>query len=379
MAWQVTEAVIKHSRSKGGARLLLCVLAYHANADGICDPAPKLPLLVEETKMSLRAVRDSLRALEETEEIHYVPGSGRGKNSFCRILLPLANKPAGSIKEANAASFADDNDADRMAEKGQSSPLSLVTPLSDPAGPALEKGQDLPLSALEKEQNLPQMAPEKGQILHSLAPENGQNLPLSEIPSEEKGADFSIKGADSAVKGANSAGHIGRTVMNRHEPYPGGARAQPSADGPPFSSVEPAGENTPDRELLAREGLFGKLAEVFGVQAGVLTPRFEAQLNQQITELRSMQATPDLIATFVAQRRRLPGVSHFADDFRSWLADRARYTAMGSAPMPAGPGAPLTKSDRNRMAVQRARERVLGARPPLAAGGEVIDAEVETA
>lgn len=192
MSWQATKAVMEHSQAKGAARLVLCVLAYHADAKGRCAPSPGIDLICAEAKLSIRGTRYAIRELEEIGEIATQIGRGKGNLSSFEIRLPIDKK--AQTKEAQIASFEEE-----------------------------EKGQDVPL-----------ITPQKGQS----DAQKGHILPLS---SEAKGANHDSKrGKIEQQKGQNAAAHIGRTVLNHHEPYiPSDATASPADYAASTTASEP--------------------------------------------------------------------------------------------------------------------------------------------
>lgn len=66
--------VFEHSVQKHSERLVLLVLADHADPDGFCWPS--LPKIAERAGLTVRQVRRSLRKIEKTGEI--VSNIGRG-------------------------------------------------------------------------------------------------------------------------------------------------------------------------------------------------------------------------------------------------------------------------------------------------------------
>lgn len=74
--------VLRHSKAEQGARLVLIVLAEHANDDDLAYPSNQT--IAERARLSERAVRYALRRLEELEEITD-EGFSRYKTTMYRI------------------------------------------------------------------------------------------------------------------------------------------------------------------------------------------------------------------------------------------------------------------------------------------------------
>jgi predicted transcriptional regulator len=148
MSWQATKAVIDRSRSRGTARLVLSVIAYHA------DPAGRgarlsIPTIMREANAKERAVQYALTELEESGELIIThKGSGRG--------------------------YASEYDISGLVSKGaENAPIKQETGAQNSS----LKGADFaPLADPERVQN-----------------------------STIKGADFAEKGAKNDVKGAENA------------------------------------------------------------------------------------------------------------------------------------------------------------------------------
>ena len=80
------EAVLKHSRSASGARLVLLALAYHADAHGL-NAFPSVQTLADECNLTRRQVQYNLRALEALGEVCCRRGTGRGHANVYDILI----------------------------------------------------------------------------------------------------------------------------------------------------------------------------------------------------------------------------------------------------------------------------------------------------
>lgn len=141
MGYKTVESVMKYSRSKGSARLLLMVLATHAD-EGTLECYPGRDLLCQETAMSDRNVTRALKELESLNEVTLSRGNGRGNQTAYKLSI--------------------------NPEKGDN-----LSPFIKP-----ERVTDLPKRVTESTQRVTKVA----------------------------------------IKGDKSGLHIGRTVMNRHEP-----------------------------------------------------------------------------------------------------------------------------------------------------------------
>lgn len=87
MSYQVVNAVLAHSKATGSDRLVLMVLATHADKDTF-DCHPGRDLLCKEAAMSERSLIRCLNELEKLKEITVHRGSGRGNLSSYTINLP---------------------------------------------------------------------------------------------------------------------------------------------------------------------------------------------------------------------------------------------------------------------------------------------------
>lgn len=86
MSYQAVGAVLANSKAKGSERLVLLVVASHANAETFeCHPGRDL--LCQESAMSERNLIYCLKKLEESKELTINRGSGRGNLTIYRINL----------------------------------------------------------------------------------------------------------------------------------------------------------------------------------------------------------------------------------------------------------------------------------------------------
>lgn len=86
MGYKTVESVMKYSRSKGSARLLLMVLATHAD-EGTLECYPGRDLLCQETAMSHRNVTRALKELETLNEVTLSRGNGRGNQTAYKLSI----------------------------------------------------------------------------------------------------------------------------------------------------------------------------------------------------------------------------------------------------------------------------------------------------
>jgi predicted ArsR family transcriptional regulator len=97
VSWHAILAVLRWSRARPTARLVLLALAAHANRE-TNEAWPSVATLARETGLSARAVRDALRELEQANEIERLAaGGGRGRTARYRVNL--------ARKAADAAAF----------------------------------------------------------------------------------------------------------------------------------------------------------------------------------------------------------------------------------------------------------------------------------
>lgn len=154
MGFEAVKAVLANSATSGSDRLVLMVLASHADDSLICWPGRDL--LCRETAMSERNLKYCLRRLEEMGEIETKRGMGRGNLTVYKVVV-------AQRKGQSTAPFMPADDLDTPA---QAEPESSMN--------AREKGQSA----------APYVPQEKGQN----PVEKGQN-------PAQKGQDSSGKGA----------------------------------------------------------------------------------------------------------------------------------------------------------------------------------------
>ncbi len=98
MSLQAQEAVRKHSRARGNARMLLWAIATYAGPDG-SGAFPGNKLLRADTKLSERGVRYNLRRLEELGELRTAIGAGPGGSNLYTITLEGVDSTSEGTKK----------------------------------------------------------------------------------------------------------------------------------------------------------------------------------------------------------------------------------------------------------------------------------------
>jgi hypothetical protein len=131
MSHQASTAVLKHSQTKGSARLLLLAMANYAGPDG-SGIYPTLKTLCGDTKLSERAVRYLLRQIEESGELRRdTEGGGKGNANRWTIMLVGADVTAAPTSE----------DVPRgQDQRGQTLPPLAKTPKQQRGQPSVPKG-----------------------------------------------------------------------------------------------------------------------------------------------------------------------------------------------------------------------------------------------
>ena len=114
MGYKSVENVMKHSASRGTDRLVLMVLATHADDEtGECYPSRDL--LCQESAMAERNLIYCLNRLEALGEIAIHRGNGRGNLTAYKLTFSAAQKPE---RMQSLASFSEDKKGAKSGEKG---------------------------------------------------------------------------------------------------------------------------------------------------------------------------------------------------------------------------------------------------------------------
>jgi predicted transcriptional regulator len=108
MSYQAVESVMKYSRTKAEARLVLMVIATHASADTFTASAG-YELISSEANLSERTLIRYIKELEKTGELLIVRGNGKGNFTRYTIALPQVAKGDNSLHPL---------DAERVTAKG---------------------------------------------------------------------------------------------------------------------------------------------------------------------------------------------------------------------------------------------------------------------
>jgi hypothetical protein len=109
----VTSWVLRHSKATLGDRLVLLVLADHANDDGT-SAWPALATIAHQSRLSERQARRSLRSLEAAGEIHETGKSRKGTHvyelplyqTWADNMSSLENEAAGDIRDTSGGTSA---------------------------------------------------------------------------------------------------------------------------------------------------------------------------------------------------------------------------------------------------------------------------------
>ncbi len=120
MSW-----VLQHSRSEGRARLVALSIANHASRLGL-NSWPAQETIASEANMSLRRVRDGIRALVRIGELQAIPPPKFGRGHHYTYILPLVSSqrelplsaPLEPTKGDARSPFEDARKGDISAQKG---------------------------------------------------------------------------------------------------------------------------------------------------------------------------------------------------------------------------------------------------------------------
>lgn len=97
MSYQAVEAVMQRSQTTGSERLLLMVIATHADAETMTAYLGETTLC-KETNMKERNFHYTLAKLKQSGELKCVTGGGRGRaNTYTLTLPPASDKPCNSL------------------------------------------------------------------------------------------------------------------------------------------------------------------------------------------------------------------------------------------------------------------------------------------
>jgi hypothetical protein len=139
MSIHVITRVMKHSEARLGARLVLLVLADHANADGT-GAWPSVTTIAAHARLSERAVRYELRQLERDGEIKAVGKGPAGTTNYTVSLgadIAPANPAPGKTRPDGGQNPTADV-SDFAPEPSLTRPTSPVPSLSSVAKSSAE-------------------------------------------------------------------------------------------------------------------------------------------------------------------------------------------------------------------------------------------------
>lgn len=91
MGYKAVQSVMQKSRSKGSARLVLMVIATHAN-DKTLQCFPGRDLLCQESAMEERNLIYAIKKLEDLKELKVIRGEGRGNQSHYELTIGQPKK-----------------------------------------------------------------------------------------------------------------------------------------------------------------------------------------------------------------------------------------------------------------------------------------------
>lgn len=86
MSYEYVRAVLENSEQTSSARLVMLVIAEHADKNGVSYPGNEL--IADESKLSVRQVQRIIKKISDTEELEIIePGDGRGRKRIMQINL----------------------------------------------------------------------------------------------------------------------------------------------------------------------------------------------------------------------------------------------------------------------------------------------------
>lgn len=142
MSYQAVNAVLTNSKAKGSDRLVLVVLASHAD-EKTFECYPGRDLLCKEAAMSERNLIYCLKKLEEASELTISRGTGRGNLTTYRINLPKV-KEVERVQQV--APFSEpERVQDSVETVQQPSPFEIekgCNPASERVQPTVKRVQD---------------------------------------------------------------------------------------------------------------------------------------------------------------------------------------------------------------------------------------------
>lgn len=345
MSWQATRSVLQFSKAIGSERLVLLVLAEHADKvsyECICGHAT----LCDEARMKERNLIYTLKKLETSGELVVTKGNGKGNLTRYKINLP-------------------------RIEKGTKDNTQRVQRIA-------------PLPAETLHPVAPFQAEEKGaEDCTLLPPKDAADCTLLASEDESKGCNPSSQRVQSVGERVQSVVTKGATGGNacKEEPYltveetveePAAERAHARESAPqPKPAAADLRTTAPfqpepgpiDPALAVIQAMTDAVLDRYRTGGGVTIRAFEARVAEQVGQMLAMGATLETLAAFFRQRRKLPGLRYLADDWQEWAANLnhlANGAANGSGahlgrngkPMLINPDSLTTKTRRNAYAIQ---------------------------
>jgi hypothetical protein len=73
--------IVDRSAARGAARMLVLMLARHADRDGVVTGVTREQLMAE-TRLTKSGFQYAMRSLRESGEVEYVAGSGRTRSTY---------------------------------------------------------------------------------------------------------------------------------------------------------------------------------------------------------------------------------------------------------------------------------------------------------
>lgn len=134
--------VIEHSPSKGADRLVLLMIAYHANESG-GESWPSIETIKAETNLSRRAVCYSIDALVVCGQLEMTVGGGRGHSNSYRVAMGKgANHDINSAAVAPFPQTVQTETVQSTTETVQSTTLKGATFAPEPSSIVIEPTEE---------------------------------------------------------------------------------------------------------------------------------------------------------------------------------------------------------------------------------------------
>jgi len=317
MAYQVTEAVLKHSQAEGAARMVLFALSVHAQPDG-SNARPGNSLLAKETKLSIRGVEYAIKSLLASGEICRETMGGGATSTSYKILMPglgEINQPLNTFRGA-ATSIASDTPE---LHSGGTPANGNITPECNSA-----PNTDTPRKSRQVPPQIATGTPANGDIAYKEEPER-------EPEREPEG-----ESADASAREARVSSPVEIPTL------------------PPVVRVIHATATAinPAAEIRLHE-IAEAVRMAFGWSIGVQPQVIESQALQLAG---NPNVTPGVVAAYAAQRDRAIYHKGFAGDLLTWF-QRQRQAESGG--MVRAPSQFTTRNTvNNRAALEEAKRQM---------------------